>query len=84
MTDFGAVIAVDGVRPRFVRDGDEIGWDGLKRVYKAAFTHEIARSIITKDSGSHFDPDIVQAFIDNESGFLAIRDRLQEHDSMAA
>lgn len=26
MTDYGAEIAVDGVRPRFVRDGDEFQW----------------------------------------------------------
>jgi len=29
-----------------------------RRVYKAAITHEIARSMILKDSGTHFDPDV--------------------------
>jgi putative two-component system response regulator len=55
-----------------------------KRVYKSAFSHDIARSIIIKDSGSHFDPDIVDAFIANESHFLAIRDRMSENESLAA
>lgn len=35
MTTFGAILAVDGVRPTYVRDGDLIGWDGLSRVYAA-------------------------------------------------
>lgn len=46
-----------------------------KRVYKAEFSHEIARSMILKDSGSHFDPEVVRAFIRCEREFLAIRER---------
>jgi putative two-component system response regulator len=34
-----------------------------KRVYKNAFTHEIATSIIEKDRGTHFDSDLVDAFL---------------------
>lgn len=34
-----------------------------KRIYKDAFSHEKARDIIVKDSGSHFDPDVVEAFL---------------------
>ncbi len=43
-----------------------------KRVYKAAFTHINAKSIIVKDSGKHFDPAVVEAFLACESQFLAI------------
>lgn len=32
------------------------------RVYKAAYTHEEAVRIIVRDSGRHFDPDVVAAF----------------------
>ncbi len=32
------------------------------RVYKKAFTVEVARSMIEQDSGTHFDPAIIEAF----------------------
>lgn len=37
-----------------------------KRVYKPAFEHNEALEIITKEKGKHFDPDIVDAFLDIE------------------
>ncbi len=55
-----------------------------KRVYKDAFTHEIARSMIVKDSGTHFDPDIVQAFVRTEKQCIEIRARYAEAQAMAA
>lgn len=55
-----------------------------KRVYKDAFTHDVARSIIVNDAGSHFDPDLVEAFLRNEEQFLAIRGRLAEAALAAA
>lgn len=42
-----------------------------KRVYKDAIDHEKATEIIIKDSGSHFDPDIVETF-------LLIKDKFKE------
>jgi len=44
-----------------------------KRVYKPAFPHEKAMTIIKEGSGSHFDPDIVEAFfqIENEVQLIA-------------
>lgn len=44
-----------------------------KRVYKEAMPHEQAREIITRDSGRHFDPDVVEAFIAVERQFMEIR-----------
>ena len=38
-----------------------------ERVYKKAFTHDQAVGIIKSESGSHFDPGIVEAFIACES-----------------
>jgi putative two-component system response regulator len=55
-----------------------------KRVYKEAFSHNIARSIILEGRGAHFDPDIVDAFIQNENQFEAIRLRFSEALSAAA
>ncbi|MCE7973704.1 MAG: response regulator [Leptolyngbya sp. PLA1] len=42
------------------------------RVYKAAMTHEVARSLIVDGSGTHFDPDLVEAFLRQEEHFLEI------------
>ena len=49
-----------------------------KRSYKDAFTHHAARSIILEESGSHFDPDVVDAFLQAEDKFLAIRQKYDE------
>jgi putative two-component system response regulator len=43
-----------------------------RRVYKQAFTHEIARSIIVDGSGTQFDGNIVDAFMANEKNFESI------------
>ncbi len=43
-----------------------------KRVYKRAFPHDIARSIILQESGTHFDPVIVEAFLATEGEFIDI------------
>jgi putative two-component system response regulator len=49
-----------------------------KRCYKPAFEHAVARSILLKDSGTHFDPDIVDAFLAVEDKFIAIRQQYAE------
>jgi len=43
-----------------------------KRVYKAAFTHKEAKRIILEGRGTHFDPDVVDAFIKREAIFIQI------------
>jgi putative two-component system response regulator len=43
-----------------------------KRVYKPAFSHEVAREIIVNEMISHFDPAVVEAFLQNEDLFVAI------------
>lgn len=49
-----------------------------KRVYKEAFTHTIAHSIIVKDSGTHFDPAVVDAYLQCEKSFVEIRSKYQD------
>ena len=49
-----------------------------KRVYKAAFTHEVAKSMIVNDTGKHFDPLVVDAFLRTEARFMAIQERFGE------
>ncbi|MBW2184915.1 MAG: two-component system response regulator [Deltaproteobacteria bacterium] len=51
-----------------------------KRVYKPAFSHEKAMAIITPDRGSHFDPDIVDAFIILEKKFSDIAKEFSDYE----
>jgi len=54
-----------------------------KRVYKAAFAHDVARSIITEESGKQFDPRVVDGFLAVEEAFIEIRDRYSRADVLA-
>ncbi|PMH46564.1 two-component system response regulator [Vibrio sp. 10N.286.49.B3] len=51
-----------------------------RRVYKAAFSHEKATEIIKQGSGSHFDPQIVEAFEVIEEQFMKIADHFRDDD----
>jgi putative two-component system response regulator len=42
------------------------------RVYKAAFEPIVARSMIEEQSGRHFDPAVVEAFVANWERFLVV------------
>lgn len=46
-----------------------------KRVYKDAFSHDKATSIIIEEGGSHFDPVVVDAFLKCQDEFLQIRQK---------
>ena len=52
-----------------------------RRVYKPAFSHEEAISIMRKGHGSHFDPDILDAFLEITEEFLQIANQFKESDS---
>lgn len=43
-----------------------------KRVYKPAFSHDQACSAIVRGKGTHFDPDMVDAFVDIAEDFRTI------------
>ena len=49
-----------------------------KRVYKGAFTHDEAKNIILEGRGTHFDPDIVDAFIKREAKFIEIMEKFRD------
>jgi len=49
-----------------------------KRVYKNALPHDEARNIILEGRGTHFDPDIVDAFIITEVKFIKIMSRFRD------
>jgi putative two-component system response regulator len=46
-----------------------------RRVYKDRMTHEQATQIIVEGRGSHFDPDVVDAFVDIAEEFRSIAQR---------
>lgn len=50
-----------------------------KRVYKPAFSHEYALELIRSESGRHFEPEIVEAFIEIEKQILEISRRYIQH-----
>lgn len=52
-----------------------------KRVYKNAFTHDVAKSVILEEGGVHFDPDIVEAFLEAEQEFIDIQRRFANVES---
>lgn len=58
-------------------------YDALKsrRVYKVAMPHEEAFEFIVNNRGLHFDPDIVDAFIEIQDDFRDISARFQDTES---
>ena len=48
-----------------------------KRVYKDAYSHQIARNIILEGEGKHFDPMVVKAFLACEDRFIEILNHWQ-------
>ncbi|HEY5975607.1 MAG TPA: two-component system response regulator [Geobacteraceae bacterium] len=52
-----------------------------RRVYKEGMPHEKALGIIVEGKGSHFDPDIVDAFLEIADACKAIAERYQDSDA---
>lgn len=48
------------------------------RPYKKAFSHEKAKNIIIRGKGKHFDPKIVEQFLDLEDDFNHIRKKFSD------
>lgn len=51
-----------------------------RRVYKAGMPHEQAVEIIRQGRGSHFDPDVCDAFLRNAGQFRTIAERFADSD----
>jgi putative two-component system response regulator len=49
-----------------------------KRVYKDDMSHATAKAIIVSETGKHFDPAVVDVFLELDDEFMAIRDRYAE------
>ena len=53
-------------------------------MYKEAFTHEMARDIILKGRGTHFDPAVIEAFVALEQDFIDIAKRYSDDETDAS
>lgn len=49
-----------------------------RRVYKEAFSVEKALEIMVEGRGAHFDPDLLEIFLQHIQGFLAIREQYRD------
>ena len=54
-----------------------------KRVYKTAFSHEEATSMIKDGAGKHFDPMVVEIFLRLEKYVKAIAEQLPNRQKEA-
>ena len=51
-----------------------------KRVYKEAFDHQFALDLIISESGKHFDPEIVDSFLNVEQTIRSISMQYMQHE----
>ena len=65
---FGRIISVADVYDALIS----------RRIYKDKFSHEHAVELITEWRGNHFDPDIVDAFLEINQKFLEISKRFKD------
>ena len=49
-----------------------------KRVYKRGFSHDEVRQMLIQESGAHFDPDVVNAFLAREADFVHIAEKFAD------
>jgi putative two-component system response regulator len=54
-----------------------------RRIYKQPFTHEQAVAHITEERGTHFDPDVIEAFLAIQDEFRQIAEKLQDPVSVS-
>jgi putative two-component system response regulator len=54
-----------------------------RRVYKPAFTHQQALEVMRKGRGTHFDPDVLDAFFEIEGQFAAIAEEFRDAEPEA-
>ena len=51
---------------------------GSERVYKRAWEYEKIITLFQEESGKHFDPQLVELFLNNQERFLKIRDTFRD------
>ena len=75
---FGMIQEEIPLPARIVALGD--AYDALtsRRPYKEPFSHERSKEIILEAAGTHFDPDVIKAFVAREAKLVRIRDQYQD------
>lgn len=68
---------------RIVAIGDVYDALTSRRPHKEPFSHEKSMGIILEGRGSHFDPEVVDAFTARESSIITIREKMQDVDCMS-
>jgi putative two-component system response regulator len=53
-----------------------------RRVYRDAMSHAQAKTLIVRERGAHFDPDIVDAFLKTEAQFVAIKEQFRDDEQL--
>jgi putative two-component system response regulator len=53
----------------------------MKRHYKPSYTHKEAKQLIVKSKGAHFEPEIVESFLEIEQQFNEIYEKLSDETS---
>jgi len=48
------------------------------RIYREAMTHAQAKALIVRERGTHFDPDVVDAFLKIEARFISIKEEFKD------
>ena len=55
-----------------------------RRIYKDAYSHEKAKAIVLQSRGTHFDPDVVDAFLANEDKFTEVSQSYRDTAAVSA
>jgi putative two-component system response regulator len=55
-----------------------------RRVYREALSHAQAKLLIVNERGTQFDPDVVDAFLQTEMHFIAIKERFKDDERHAS
>ncbi len=55
-----------------------------RRVYREAMSHAQSRTLIVRERGTHFDPDVIDAFLKTEGEFIAIHERFKDEHKVEA
>ncbi|MCP4640974.1 MAG: response regulator [bacterium] len=63
---------------RLVALGDAYDAIRARRPYKEPVPHEKARELLIKDRGTHFDPEVIDAFLAREDRFIAISESCED------
>jgi putative two-component system response regulator len=54
-----------------------------RRIYRDAISHAQAKTMILRERGTHFDPDVIDAFLRTEAEFVAIHERFKDDEHKA-